>query len=182
MESLEELRELRDELKDLGFCNLTVDAVVAKLFSDKVTDERYLFEDWEDSGTETPYHLYVADEVLNQLDKERIVLLELRNASGNDATLIHTFAVFKIRHEYYRLESYGKTFYISKAGRMVKKYESLYCTRIVEWPTLHKDLERLLKISDPIIRLAFWNGLFSAEETSDNGDTLDVVLIEIMKK
>lgn len=31
---------------------------------------------------------------------------------GSDATLIHEFVLFKIDDRYYRMESYGKTFYI----------------------------------------------------------------------
>lgn len=102
--------------------------------------------------------------------------IEIRNSSGSDATLIHEFVLFKIDDRYYRMESYGKTSYIIVKHKPKRICESLYTTRIVEWPTYDFDLIKLLTIHGSE-RILYWNGLFSADEKLDNDFDLDIKLV-----
>jgi hypothetical protein len=97
-------------------------------------------------------------------------------------SLSHVFCLFLLNDGgVYRMKSYGRTIYslanglaISSTGKMSKKKESLYCSRIVEWSTYKSDLTTL-NTAAPIWqshlgpgRIDYWNGLFSAVEKEDS--------------
>ena len=177
MDSVNELFDLRNELKDIGACDETNDAIFNKLYGDTEKTEIFLIEEYDDSSQDRSYSRFVIDVVGDRLLQDGVVFILLRNSSGDDRTLVHEFTIFKIDNDYYRIESYGITRYVPIQGdKMRQEFNSLYCTRIVEWPTFRTDLSNLIEIEPGNIRLAYWNGLFSANETVDNDEQIDVTL------
>lgn len=172
VDNILQLYQFRDKIAS-GYCNLTVDAVYLQLFGRRKleTDIRPLAE--EVNETEK-YVDYVIANIAEQLDTHGLCIIELRDSPGAEALLIHTFILFLIDNHIYRLESYGKSIYSPKGDN----YETLYSTRIVEWPTYLSDLRRLINMDPGTARVWYWNGLFSAEETDDLYENpLDVILV-----
>src|SRR4029078_2268535 len=80
MDSVRALCELKEELGDIGYCNLTTDAVVTKLGIS--LEEILLVEEWEDEGKIGDYAQYVTDEIGFYLSRDSVVIVEVSNSSG----------------------------------------------------------------------------------------------------
>ena len=137
-----------------------------------IIEERNLMEDWNDAvrdakqvpESQLTYSKYVIEQIDRVLLQEKAAVIELRNSSGNDSTLIHLFTIFEIQGSYYRLEAYASNY-------------TEYSTQLTFWPTFRNDLFALLDMTGPV-RLTYWNKLFSSFEGYDNFDIdkIDVTL------
>ena len=174
MESIEDLYNLRDELRDVGFCNLTTQLINDKLNNSVV--DIFLIEEYETSGSLSSYLEYTINKIDEFLQKYGYITMAIRNSSGDDATLAHVFALFLIAGDCYRMESYGKTTLVITRKKVIETCSSLYKTRIVEWNTYDTDIIKLFKMPSGPDRLSYWNGLFSSNEQHDIEGDLDITL------
>lgn len=170
--------QLRNQLSHIGYCNLTVEAIHHELYGDMDQTEHYLIEDYQDHHINTLFSIYVVYRISLELYKTGSCTITIRNDTGKEATLMHVFVLFLIDNQYYRMESYGNTFYMKKGSQIKKICKSLYTTRIVEWPTWQLDLIKLIEMNK-YERLVYWNRLFNANETIDNDHPLDITLTTI---
>lgn len=168
------LYKLRDKLSDIEYCNITSEKVNYLLYGDDELEEMYLSEEYDNYDGNLNYPSYVIKQINDILFTHGVVTISIRNSSGSDATLMHEFVLFLIDNRYYRMESYGKTSYIKINKKIKQICESLYTTRIVEWPTYDLDIIKLLTLDTD--RLSYWNGLFSSDEKIDNDFNLDITL------
>lgn len=155
------------------------DAVYEELYKMKVSLENTLIlrENWEDCNPNNfEYSEYVVNTINNELIIAGFCLVQLANSSGEDKTLIHIFALFWLNGDIYRLESYGKTVYDLNSRQT--QYISLYCSRIVEWPTYKEDLIKLIDHEPGDAGVSYWNGLFSSNKILDSEFSyMDVELV-----
>ena len=148
-------------------------------------DERLLVEEY-DNSPDVSYGEYAASEISKQLEISGRCMVTVSNSSGEDKTMAHVFTLYLIGGSIFRLDSYGTDTYqqIGSSDSDSKKEESkivkitnlLYGPRIVEWPTMEYDIARLLSMASGAQRVAYWNGLFSARETSDTNFDMDIIL------
>jgi hypothetical protein len=175
MFSLQNLYDIKETCRTIGYCDLTANFVYEYIYKSEIDIEnvRVLKEEWEDLQDETHYSDYVVGEIIKELSNNYFCLVQLSNSSGEDKTFIHIFSLFLIDGDVYRLESYGKKFYNFDSREI--EYISLYCSRIVEWPTYIDDLTKIINHRPGKERLSYWNGLFSANEENDT----DCKLLEV---
>lgn len=178
MNNIYELYSLRDKIRNIGFCDLTAEQIYREIYNEEIdwSNTKILFEDWEDQNVKNiPYDEYVIEEISKELENLGFCIIQISNSNGEDKTLIHIFSLFLVGDDIYRIESYGKTTY-NEFTNKIEKY-SLYCSKIVEWPTYKKDLRRLITIVSGPERIAYWNGLFSSDEVVDTDQQIEFEII-----
>lgn len=181
MYTLGEIVELRAKiwrLSDVDYCNVLADEVYQIVRPNQTKNERLLKEEWEDSPQNEFYPEYVTKEIEAELKTKGTAFAQLANSTGEDKTFVHEFVLFSTPDGVVRLESYGKDEILRYENGKVNAYPgySLYCARILEWPTWQTDLLTLLESPPGTKRLAYWNGLFSAVEEADTKEDIDVIL------
>jgi len=66
LHTIKDLYDLRDELRDIGYCNLTTDKVNDKL-NNNTTRDIYLIEEYEETEQTMPYLKFVILKINDEL-------------------------------------------------------------------------------------------------------------------
>jgi len=171
---MQQLLELRSKVREIGYCDELVENVFEKIHGAE-QDPIPLTEEYEDSDQEQSLTEYIIEEIEYDLKQYSVCFIRLTNSTGQDKTFIHEFCLFHVEDDIVRLDSYGQSSVIEER-RKLPGYV-LYCARLTEWPTWKDDLKSLFTMEGGKVRLAHWNGLFSARETLDTNYEIDVELL-----
>ena len=152
------------------YCNVLSSEIFSLVYSGETKHEHLLAE-----CEEVP--LLVLEK---ELKKSGIAFVELANSSGQEKTFIHEFVLFATEEGVYRIESYG-------LGELLKWNEEmrkvdvlpdyvLYKGKITLWNDWQQDLQQLIQCKPGTDRLRIWNKIFSAHETQDQNEEMEMVL------
>ncbi len=170
--SFHQIYDLKVKTDKIGYCDLTANKLFYILYNreyDTYNDVPIL-EEYDDHDILTKNE-YIINHIRNDLFINGISFITISNSTGEDKTFTHIFTLFLTdKGEIIRLESYGKYDYTKRCGN------SLYSTRLVEWNSYETDLLKLFSYKPGLERIAYFNGLFSGNETQDTLFDLDVTI------
>ncbi len=166
MYSFKTLIDLKDELFGIGYCDELVSILFNKIYQTNME---------ECDGCNLTE--FIKEQINSDLNHYGVCFIQLANATGEDKTFVHTFALFRTdKNELIRMESYGRQLVFETIDNKIycRAGGPLYHTRLVEHPTFFDDINKLIPPSE--YRLAYWNGLFNGNEILDTDEPIDIVL------
>lgn len=143
--------------RDIGYCNVTAEVIYRSVTgrSPDCNEQICPYEELIDGiSVMTPnihdYTNLVTNNIDSELARVGIVLINLRNSSGEESLWCHTFIISLVGNDVYRIES----------------YKDEYTTRMAKWPEWREDIRLLLET--PVCdRLIHWNRIFGVNEVDD---------------
>lgn len=152
------------------YCNVLSSEIFSLIYPGETKHEHLLTE-----YDEAP--LLVLEQ---ELKKSGVAFVELANSSGQEKTFIHEFVLFVTEEGVYRVESYGLD-EVLKWNEETRKVDVLpgyvlYKGKITLWNDWRQNLQQLTRCKSGPDRLRVWNDIFSAQETQDQNEAMEMVL------